>query len=110
MPLPAPSTWDFRANGWELNLFIRSVDGVGNVSAVLDDAAVQNATWNEDTRELAFDRTIGSSAVQHYSGRLFDSVGVSLNTYDFGMAGTFTDFTVEPRFTYGWFALGWMIG
>lgn len=112
MPLPLMSIWLLEANGFALTLNIRSVDAAGNVQGEVvsgpSTLPLQNAVFDEDSKELRFVVTLDNGEIQTFQGFLFDqTVVINNEAFNAALAGIFTgDRFEDPRRPgFGWFAL-----
>lgn len=99
--------WQVNASGSAGTLYVASIDVQGNLTGKITfvDAprvdTLMNATWNDATATISFERWIGSSFKQFFTGYLGDNHPDQLLI----LAGFFTDNSGnEPRDHIGWFA------
>ncbi len=107
--MQADTHWQVNANGFNSILDIDAVTTTGKVEGTIQDdngkLPLENASWNENARALAFTRTLPNGENHTFIGFLFDTSGADST---FTMAGTFKGDRFEDprRLDFGWYAFG----
>jgi len=106
------TAWQMYSNGFSLSLVIGTIDassGKIQGSFIEEESTgrqiLENAVWNETTKQISFTRVLSYGETQHYIGYRFDKP-VSLEQQSLAiLAGSFDDdFLSTVRTKYGWFA------
>lgn len=111
--LPTAQDWHVWGNGFPATISLSSVDADGTVQGWIKDdngnLPLEQASWNETTKQFIFRRTLPNGEIQTFTGDLFDTtiaLDQSGSVYNV-LAGTFVGDRFEDpgRPNFGWFAL-----